>query len=53
MLEDMAAYMRGEERARNLAVDQQESNDKLLINIQTGIATLFEKLKDVRLKPVS
>ena len=44
--------MQTEENARTMAVDLEESNDKLLINIQTGIATLFEKLKDVRLKPV-
>lgn len=51
VLEDMAEYMQAEENARNTAVDLEESNEKLLINIQTGIATLFEKLKDVRLKP--
>ena len=52
MLEDMAEYMQAEEDARNTAVELEESNEKLLVNIQNGIATLLEKLKDVRLKPV-
>ena len=53
MLEDMAEFMREEEEKRNKAIDQYQSNEKLLFNLQSGIATLFEKLKDVVLKPVS
>ena len=53
MLEDMAEFMRQEELKRNTDVDQFQNNEKLLLNLQSGIATLFEKLKEVILKPVS
>ena len=53
MTEDMAEYMREEEEIRDTVVEEYQRNEKLLLNLQSGIATLFEKLKDVRLKPVS
>ena len=49
----MAEFMRQEELKRNTDVDQFQNNEKLLLNLQSGIATLFEKLKEVILKPVS
>ncbi|KAL4218736.1 hypothetical protein ACF0H5_021324 [Mactra antiquata] len=50
-VEAMAEYVHAEEMRRNNAVDTYQRNNKLLINLQSGITTLLEKLKEVRLKP--
>lgn len=51
VIEDMAEHMENEEETKDRVVEECQLNEKLLLNLQSGIATLFEKLKDVRLRP--
>ncbi|XP_052224545.1 outer dynein arm-docking complex subunit 1-like isoform X2 [Dreissena polymorpha] len=50
-LEDMAEYLKEQETRRNNAIENYHRNNKLLLNLLSGTTTLFEKLKDIRLKP--
>jgi len=52
-VEDMADYVSSEEKRQKAVIENYEANNRLLINLQSGITTLLEKLKDVKLKPVS
>lgn len=49
----MTEYLAEEEARARAAKDNYDKHNKLLLNLQSGIATLLDKLKDVRLKPVS
>ena len=49
----MANYVQDVEKQRNKAVESYQAHNKLLMNLQSGTATILEKLKEVRLKPVS
>lgn len=48
----MQDYVHKEEAARELCQSQLSTNEKLLLDLQSGIATLYEKLSEIRLKPV-
>jgi hypothetical protein len=48
----MANYVQEQEKKRNMTVEAYQRDNKLLMNLQSGTATILEKLKDVRLKPV-
>ena len=52
MVEEMEEYVKKEEADCREAVCTMRANEKLLLDLQSGIATLYEKLKDVKLKPV-
>lgn len=49
----MHEFVAKDERKCAEAVKDMQENEKLLIDLQFGIATLYDKLKDVKLKPVS
>lgn len=49
----MHEFVAKDERECTEAVKDMQENEKLLIDLQFGIATLYDKLKDVKLKPVS
>lgn len=51
MVEGMVEYLQEVETRHNNIVDDYQQHNKLLLNVQSGTATLLEKLKDVRLKP--
>lgn len=53
MVDDMHGFVAKDERKCAEAVKDMQENEKLLIDLQFGIATLYDKLKDVKLKPVS
>lgn len=53
MVDDMHEFVAKDERKCAEAVKEMQENEKLLIDLQFGIATLYDKLKDVKLKPVS
>lgn len=52
-LEDMANYLEDLEKRHTDIIESYRRHNKLFMNLQSGIATLLEKLKEVRLKPVS
>ena len=45
-------FLKEEEDRRNVSLEQMTINEALLLDLTCGIATLFDKLKDVKLKPV-
>lgn len=49
----MHEFVAKDEKKCAEAVKEMQENEKLLIDLQFGIATLYDKLKDVKLKPVS
>nr|XP_034300244.1 coiled-coil domain-containing protein 151 [Crassostrea gigas] len=51
MVDDMHEFVAKDERKCAEAVKDMQENEKLLIDLQFGIATLYDKLKDVKLKP--
>lgn len=53
MVDDMHEFVAKDEKKCAEAVKEMQENEKLLIDLQFGIATLYDKLKDVKLKPVS
>lgn len=53
MVEDVQEYVKKEETSRDDCLTEMVVNEKLLLDLQSGIATLYEKLKEIRLKPVS
>lgn len=53
MVDDMHEFVAKDEMKCAEAVKEMKENEKLLIDLQFGIATLYDKLKDVKLKPVS
>ncbi|XP_060071927.1 outer dynein arm-docking complex subunit 3-like [Ylistrum balloti] len=51
ILDDVEDNMAEKEKCREKTYDTLLTSDSLLLDIQSGIATLNEKLKDVKLKP--
>ncbi|KAL3870815.1 hypothetical protein ACJMK2_038855 [Sinanodonta woodiana] len=51
MVHDLFNFLDAEEKRRNTALENRSQNEKLLTDLQYGIATLLGKLKDVKLKP--
>lgn len=51
MVDDMHEFVAKDEKKCAEAVKEMQENEKLLIDLQFGIATLYDKLKDVKLKP--
>ncbi|XP_062582302.1 outer dynein arm-docking complex subunit 3-like [Saccostrea cucullata] len=51
MVDEMQEFVAKEEKNCAEAVQGMEANEKLLIDLQFGIATLYDKLKEVKLKP--
>ncbi|XP_076091241.1 outer dynein arm-docking complex subunit 3-like [Mytilus galloprovincialis] len=51
MVEDVQEYVKKEETSRDDCLTEMTVNEKLLLDLQSGIATLYEKLKEIRLKP--
>ncbi|KAL5011823.1 hypothetical protein ScPMuIL_010374 [Solemya velum] len=51
LVEEMQEYARNEEKRSDRSVETMQRKERLLLDLQSGIATLFEKLKDVKLKP--
>lgn len=50
-VESMANYVQEQEKKRDMVVEAYQRDNKLLMDLQSGTATILEKLKDVRLKP--
>lgn len=53
MVEDMQEFVAKDDKENVEALKELQTNEKLLVDLQFGIATLYDKLKDVKLKPVS
>ncbi|KAK3087858.1 hypothetical protein FSP39_011599 [Pinctada imbricata] len=51
LVDEMEEYVKEEETNCREALANMRANEKLLLDLQSGITTLFEKLKDVKLKP--
>ncbi|KAJ8321288.1 hypothetical protein KUTeg_001146 [Tegillarca granosa] len=51
LVEAMQDYMKTEEKQRDHNVKEMLKNEKLLLDLQSGITTLNEKLSNVKLKP--
>lgn len=52
VIDEMQDYVYKEEETRDACQAELETNEKLLLDLQSGIATLYEKLSEIRLKPV-
>ncbi|XP_048245535.1 outer dynein arm-docking complex subunit 3-like [Haliotis rufescens] len=51
LVDGMEDYACSEEKRRVMSLDMLDKKDKLLLDLQKGIATLFDKLKEIKLKP--
>ncbi|XP_022325699.2 outer dynein arm-docking complex subunit 3-like [Crassostrea virginica] len=51
MVEDMQEFVAKDDKENVEALKELQTNEKLLVDLQFGIATLYDKLKDVKLKP--
>ncbi|XP_067661818.1 outer dynein arm-docking complex subunit 3-like [Haliotis asinina] len=51
LVDDMEDYASKEEKRRVKSLETLDKKDKLLLDLQKGIATLFDKLKEIKLKP--
>ena len=53
LLEDMESKIESQEEKKKQLECDLEKNGGCFVNIKSGIFTLLEKLRDVKLKPVS
>lgn len=53
MIETLQDIVTEKEESSVTKVDELLGKEKLFLDLQSGIATLYEKLKNVKLKPVS
>jgi hypothetical protein len=53
MVEELQEFVASEEKLCKECVEEAQANEKLLIDLQFGISTLYNKLSEVKLKPVS
>jgi len=52
-LDDMAEYLQQQQTIHDQALHDYARDNKLLLKLQSGVAMMLEKLKDIRLKLVS
>lgn len=53
MVEELQEFVVSEEKMYTESMEEARTNEKLLIDLQFGINTLYDKLSEVKLKPVS
>jgi len=51
-VDSVEEFLKEEEDRRNLSLEHMTINEARLLDITSGIATLFDKLKDIKLKLV-
>ena len=51
-MDSVEEFLKEEEDRRNLSLEHMTINEACLLDITSGIATLFDKLKDIKLKLV-